>query len=270
MRLDETGSGKDEDQDGGHLDQHHDVVGASRLADAAHQEHRQEHHDQEGRNVEAEMPAGSVEVVARKVLQAGGQVGRGDPLDGQMDAKPVEEVYQVSGEAHADAHVAESVFENQIPADDPGDQLAEGGVGVGVSRAGNGNHGGQFGVTEAGEDADDGHQHQRERQRRPCAGTACHGRVVDEVVEQRRVADIRHIELLPGHGGADDREDTRADDRPDAQRGQRPRAEGLFQGVPRLLRVPDQLIDGLAGNKLSEQDGSPHSAGSGGLRIAGS
>jgi len=50
-------------------------------------------------------------------------------------------------------------------------------------------------------------RYQRERQRWPRAGTACHGRVVDEVVEQRRVFDGGHIELLPGHGGADDRED---------------------------------------------------------------
>ncbi len=37
VRLDEAGAGKDEDQNGGDLDQHHDVVGAGRLADAAHQ-----------------------------------------------------------------------------------------------------------------------------------------------------------------------------------------------------------------------------------------
>jgi hypothetical protein len=34
------------------------------------------------------------------------------------------------------------------------------------------------------------------------------------------------------------------------------------------LRIPDQLIDGLASNKLSEQDGSPHPAVGGDLKMA--
>jgi hypothetical protein len=54
---DEGGAEEDEDQDGRNLDQHHHVVGLRRLADTAYQHHRQQHHDQEGRNVEAEVPA---------------------------------------------------------------------------------------------------------------------------------------------------------------------------------------------------------------------
>ncbi len=50
----------------------------------------------------------------------------------------------------------------------------------------------------------------------------------------------------------------RPDDRADAQRGQRPGPEGFFQGVPGLFRIADQLVDGLAGNQLAEQDRSPH------------
>ena len=79
VRLDEAGGGEDEDQDGGDLDQHHDVVGARRLADAAHQDHGEDHDDEEGGNVEAEVPAGLVEIVAGQILQAGGQIGGRDP-----------------------------------------------------------------------------------------------------------------------------------------------------------------------------------------------
>ena len=124
----------------------------------------------------------------------------------------------MGGKAHADAHVAEGVLQNQIPADDPCDEFAEGGVGVSVGRAGDGNHGGQFGVTEPGEDADDGYQHQRESQRRPRARPPRQGRVVDEVMEQRGIPDIRQIEFLAGHGRADDGKDARADNRSNAQR----------------------------------------------------
>ena len=176
-------------------------------------------------------------------------------ISGRMDAEPVQQVDNVGGKAHAHAHVAEGVFENQVPADDPGHQFAQRGVGVGVGRAGDGNHRRQLGVAEAGEGADNGHQHQRERQRRAGAGPARHGRVQDEVVEQRRVLDGRRVEVLPRHGRADDREDARADDRADAQRGQRPRPQRLLQRVLGLFRIADQLVDRLAGKQLAGQRG---------------
>ena len=255
--LDEAGAGNDEDQDGGNLDQHHDVVGAGRLADAAHQDHGENHDDEKGGNVEAEVPSGWIEVVAGQVLEAGGQIGGRDPHERKMEAEPVHEVDDMGGKADADAHVAEGVFEDQVPADDPGNEFAEGGVGVRVSRTGDGYHGGQFGVTQPGEHADDGHQYERERQRGPRAGAAGHGRVVQEVVCQWRRTDGRHSELLAGHGRADDRKDARADDCADAESGERPGAERLFQRVLGLLRFADQLIDGLAGKQLAWQRSSP-------------
>ncbi len=166
----------------------------------------------------------------------------------------------MGGETHADAHIAEGVFENQIPADDPGDQLAEGGVGIGVSRAGDGNHRGQFGVTEAGEDADDGDQYERKRESRTRAGPSRQGSVVDEVMDQRGIADAGHVELLPSHGRADDGEDARADDGADAESGERPRPQSLLERILGLFRVADQLIDRLACAKLSEQGRSPRPA----------
>ena len=87
-----------------------------------------------------------------------------------MDAEPLEQRLDVRGEANADAHVGEGVFEDQVPADDPCDQFAERGVGVGIGRAGDGNHRGEFGVAEAGKDADDGNKDERECERRPAPG----------------------------------------------------------------------------------------------------
>ena len=68
--LDEAGSGKNESQDSDDLDQNENVVGAGRLADTAHQNHRQDHNDKKRWNVESEMPAGRVEIVAAEVLQS--------------------------------------------------------------------------------------------------------------------------------------------------------------------------------------------------------
>ena len=153
-----------------------------------------------------------------------------------MPAEPVEHVDQVRGEADADGHVADRVFQDQVPADDPGDQLAHGGVGVGVGAAGDGNHRGQFGVAQRGEGADDGHQHERKRQRRAGAGTSAGRRVLDEVVEQRGVQDGGGVELLSGDGCADDGEDAGADDGTDAQSGERTTGRASFSADAPVLR----------------------------------
>jgi len=78
-------------------------------------------------------------------------------------------------------------------------------------------------------------------------------------VDERRIHHAGRVELLAGDGRADDREDARADDGPDAERGQRPRAEGLLEPVLGFLRVPDQLVDRLAGKQLAGQRASPRS-----------
>ena len=107
----------------------------------------------------------------------------------------------MGGEANADAHVGAGVFKDQIPADDPCDELAERGVGVGVSRAGDRNHGGQFGVAEAGERADQGRdQHHGERDGGTGARTASERGVGDDVVDERRVGDGGVGKLLAGDG----------------------------------------------------------------------
>jgi hypothetical protein len=103
--VDEAGAEADEEQDGRDLDQHHDVVGACRLADASDQDDREQHDDEEGGNVEAGVPAGRVDILAGEVLQAERKKCRRKPLGGKVDAEPVEQVDDVRGEADRDAHV---------------------------------------------------------------------------------------------------------------------------------------------------------------------
>ena len=127
---------------------------------------------------------GLVQVLAGQVLQAGGQIGGRNPLERDGSRTTRADRLDVRGEADADAHVGEGVFEDQVPADDPRDQLAQRGVGVGVRRAGDGNHRGEFGVAEPGEHAHDRDQDQRERERRAGAGAARHGGVRQQVMNQ--------------------------------------------------------------------------------------
>jgi|GEM_PF-6995236 len=196
------------------------LFGASGFADAADKDDGEQKNDEEGGNVEAEVPTGLVNPVGAEVLKAAGEEGRRDPFGGRVDAEPVHEIDDVRGEADRDAHVGAGVFEDQIPADDPGDELAHGGVGVGVGGAGDGDHAGELGVTEAGESTDDGDEDERERQRGACAWSAGERGVVNDEIGERCVEDGRGVELFAGDGGANDGEDAGADDRADAEGGE--------------------------------------------------
>ena len=237
--MNEADDGEDEDQNRNQLESHHHIVGRGRLADAAHQDHRKEHDDEKGGNIEAEVPAGIVETVAGQILQAAGKISGRDPSRAGVQAEPVQQVDDVRGKTHADTHVGAGVLQNQIPADDPGDELAESGVGVGVSRAGNRNHRRELGITKAGERADEGHQDHGDGDGGTGAGAAGERGVGDDVARQRRVHHAGGIKLFAGDCRADDGEDARTDDGADAQRGERPRAERLPQSVFGFFRLPN-------------------------------
>ena len=228
-----------------------------RLPDAAHQDHRQQHHDEERRNVKAEMPSRIVEIVPGQVLQPRRQVCGRNPLQRQVHAEPVHQVHDVRRESHAHAHVAEGVFQDQVPADNPRRQLTHGRVGVGIRRAGDRNHRRNLGITQARKSAHHGNEHQRERQRRACARPPRQRRVQNQVVNQRGVCNRRSVEVLPRHGRADHRKNARADHRADAQSRKRPRPQALLQRMLRLLRIAKQLVNRFAGKQLAGQCGSP-------------
>ena len=185
--MNESHSYEDERQDGRNFQQHHDVVGFGRFANAAHQHDCQQQDNQKRGNVEAEVPAGRVKHVVLQIGESARQVRGRDPAQCGMPAEPVEGGSHVGGEADADRHVADRVFQDEVPADDPRDELAHRRVGVGVSAASDGDHGRQLGVAESGEGANDGHQDQRNRQRRSGAGTPQRGRMMHDVVSQRAV-----------------------------------------------------------------------------------
>ena len=77
---------------------------------------------------------------------------------------------------------------------------------------------------------------------------AGHCRMGQQPVNQRSGANGGLVELLPGHGSANDREDPRTNDGANAQGSQRPRPQSLSERVLRLDGVADQLINGLASN----------------------
>jgi hypothetical protein len=134
----------------------------------------------------------------------------------------------VRGESDPDGHIADRIFENQVPADDPCDEFAHTRVGVRVSGAGDGNHGGQFGITERGKRAHDGDEDKRQRDGGAGAGTAEGWRTMDQVFEQRSIDDGAELQLLTGDRSPDNGEDAGADNGTNAKRGERPGAERLL------------------------------------------
>src|SRR5205807_6226728 len=100
------------------LDADQDGVGGGALADADDQDHGHGQGDEHGRQVQ---PG------PRRAERVGAEeLGH---LPGKEDVEEFVEVFRPGG---GDAGAGHGVFEDEVPADDPGEQLAQGGVGVGV------------------------------------------------------------------------------------------------------------------------------------------
>ena len=198
-----------------------EVVEPRRLPDAYHQQRRDEDDDDHRRDVEdrtGRRPRTGVGVVAQR---------RRDQFRRQIEAKIPGKADEIARPSNRDRDRAYRVFEDQVPADDPGDEFAERRVGIGIGAAADRNGRRHLGVAQPGECAGDGTEHERQCHR----GTG---------VRRRRV---------PGQ-----HEDARADDSANAEgheieRGQRTpemvnlgvafRLQGFLQQVRRRFSRPD-------------------------------
>ena len=121
------------DQRRGQVEGHHEVADVGRAAPAI-----------------SGVPAAVCRSVA---IQAGKSTPEGPAQEGTEIVRP----------ALGDVDVADRVFDDQIPADDPGEDLAQGHVGVGVGAARHRDHGGDLRVAEGREAT--GHRGDQVRQR---------------------------------------------------------------------------------------------------------
>jgi hypothetical protein len=142
-------SGDDEEREDGELEDHHRGVRPRALAHSDQQERHDGDHEHHGGEVDHA-------ALARRL---GDRVRQGDAED------RVQELFDVA--APADRRHREAVLDQQVPADDPGDDLAERRVGVRVRRARDRDGRGQLGVAERREDAGDRGEDEAEDDRRP-------------------------------------------------------------------------------------------------------
>ena len=145
-----------------------------------------------------------------------------------MDAEPVQQVDQVLRKPDTYGHIADGVFQDQVPTDDPGDEFSHCGVGIGVRAARNRNHRGEFGVAHRRESTSNGDENKGEGNRRAGAGASKRSRMMNQIFEKRRVQDGRGLKFLSGNCRADDGKNAGADDRADAERRQAQPPKGLF------------------------------------------
>src|SRR5207302_4022422 len=92
--------------------------------------------------------------------------GRMGPLIRRLPMKPAQNPVGVFAPSGRDRSRGHGVFENKIPADDPGNEFAHGRVGISVGAARDGNHRGKLGVTETGKRAADPGDNERKNHRR--------------------------------------------------------------------------------------------------------
>ncbi|MEY4402559.1 MAG: hypothetical protein RIR91_594 [Verrucomicrobiota bacterium] len=182
---------RDEDHDDGDLEDDEGGVHAGRGFDTDGEHGGDERDHEHGGEVDGRAGADEVAVaggVRHPVHGCGGE-GRGD-----VQAKAVEEAVEVARPTDRDGDGADAVFEGEVPADDPGHELAERGVGIRIGAAGDGHRGGHLGVAESGERAGDRAEHEGEHD---CRAGVRGGGVAgeDEDAGANDAADADHHEV---------------------------------------------------------------------------
>ena len=145
--VDVSRTAEDEENDDREFDDDDDVVEIGGFPDANDEQAGHRQADEDRRQIEE----GSALAPCAMVKDKGG----GAKSRGNLDAEILEKFHGIAGPANGNGGGGKKVFQDKIPADDPGEELAQRGIGVGVGAAGGGNHGGIFGITEAGKETAD-------------------------------------------------------------------------------------------------------------------
>ena len=99
-------------KNGADFNQHHHVVGFGRLAHSAHQKQRKNKNNQK---------SGKVEIGASPSARG---PDRTRPFVGKMNSEDRQLGFRIAAEADSHRHVADHILQNQVPANDPGKDLA--------------------------------------------------------------------------------------------------------------------------------------------------
>ena len=146
----------------------------------------------------------------------------------------VQNIIEIRREADSNRHVGDSVFEYQVPADDPGDNLAESRVRVSICAARDRNHRGKLSEAQAREAARDRDEYERKRDAPdPHPGVRQCDRMpeVQQYIEHRRVEDSRNGQRFARCRRSGQNEDSGPDHSTDAEGGQTPRPQRFRETI---------------------------------------
>ena len=193
----------DYENDDGKLDDDDGVVGARALANSVNQKNRDRGNDQKCGKIKCDRIAGDGGNRRRGKIRERFAALRDDALGrvvivhqphGKLQAKQTaEEPDEITRPTNRHRHVANGVFENEVPADNPGDDFTERRVGISVGGTGHRNHRRQLGITKRRETAGDSSDHKRKHHRGPRARPPEHERGMAhprlEEIQNRRFPD---------------------------------------------------------------------------------
>ena len=230
----ERAKGNEEDHDG-HFDENDDGVGLGAFADAVNEQGSDGGHDEQRRDIKGDMMTshhgqrgGGISLQALAAFfdnpLRGGVIVHQPERESEIE-EAAAQLHEVTGPADGHGHVPDGIFQDQVPADDPGDDLPEGGIGVSVSRPGDGNHGSQFAVTKSRKSAGHRGHDEGKNHGRPGAGSPHdHIRMSEErlnVIQNRRLPEGSHrLALFAGRRRPGQRKNPGSDNGADAEAGE--------------------------------------------------
>ena len=258
-RIDHEGAKGDNENHDRELDDDDGRVGGRALANAVNQEHRDRHDDEKRGQVKGDRMAHDDGQRGGRIIAQRRPALGDDGAGGGVIAHQPKRKLEVQPEGRLPRSCTKYPTtrrpppccrprtQDQIPANDPGDDLAQSRVGVSVGRAGNRDHRRQLAVTERRETAGDGRDDKRKRHCRTRGGPPENKvgvvDVSDDEIEHRRFHDrLPDARRLACGRGAGERENSRADDRADAEAGEIERGERALHFALGRFRFVDQQL----------------------------
>ena len=164
-RINHKRTKRDEEHDDSYLHDYDRRVRGRAFPNPVDQQDRYENDNQECRQIyDKGMAHDGGECGRREIAQgvaavgeeigSGLVIGHGPKRKLEPEQAPAK-LYKIARPAHSDGHIPDRVFKDQIPANDPGDDLPQSSVRVGVGGTGDRNHRCQFRVTERSKAAGD-------------------------------------------------------------------------------------------------------------------
>ena len=152
--IDRVSRADDEQQHHGHFNKHNNVVDRRGFTNANHQQERDDSNNDDRRQIKDGRDLCSIRERDKRPA-CRGQFRR------DVNADVAQKRDDVARPADRNRNRSQSVFEDQIPADDPCEQLPERGVAVGVGAAGHRYKRCELAVAERREDRGDPREHER-------------------------------------------------------------------------------------------------------------